>query len=292
MVGFSPNTEVLTPSQQLLDQSYGSRLDQLKLNLQLSKNYLFASHFDQTNKQYVSLEEYYLGSHESWFMMQEYAARILKKLAHSNGNNTASVSLIDNNYALVPLALFDEKQLPTYLNFNTQSLQDEKLIYRFDVLESQQAAIVYAVPTSLNRMIEAHVSNFNWSHFAFPLLESIFLTVKQEAELYLHIQYNRFDVVYVENKQLKFFNSFNYQSVEDLIYFLLYVMEQLNLDRESIPVQLIGEFDEKSAIYEILFKYIRNVSIGERPQAVNYSQVISSLPQQQYYTLFNQYLCE
>lgn len=292
MVGFSPNNEVLTPSQQLLDQSFSLRLEQLKLNLQLSKNYLFASYFDQTVKQYVSLEEYYLGSHESWFMMQECAATILKKLAHSNGNQTASVNLIDNSYALVPLALFDERQLPTYLNFNTQSQQDEQLIYRFDVLESQQAAIVYTVPASLNRMIEVHLSNFNWSHFAFPLLESIFLSAKQENELYLHIQYNRFDVIYLESKQLKFFNSFNYQTVEDLIYFLLYVMEQLNLDRERIPVQLIGEFDESSAVYEILFKYIRNVKVGERPKAVNYSQVISSLPKQQYYTLFNQYLCE
>lgn len=242
--------------------------------------------------QYVSLEEYYLGNHDSWYMMQENAATILKKLRLPNGNTTASVNLIDHNYALVPLGLFDEKQLSTYLNFNSLSHQDEQLIHRFDVLESQQMAIVYGVPSSLNRMLETQLSNYNWSHFAFPLLESILLNSPQEATLYLHIQYNRFDVVYVDNKKLKFFNSFNYQTVEDLIYFLLYVMEQLNLDRESIPVELIGEFDEQSAIYEMLFKYIRKVSIGKRPQAVNYSQVLSSLPQQHYYTLFNQYLCE
>ena len=292
MVGTSTNTENYLPSQQLLDQSYVSRLDQLKLNLQVSKNYLFASHFDSSKKQYVSLEEYYLGNHESWFMMQENAATIFKKLGMTNGNITASVSLVDHNYALVPLGLFDEKQLSTYLNFNSLSHQDEQLVHRFDVLESQQTAIVYGVPSSVSRMLENQLSNFSWSHFAFPLLESILLNAAPEATLYLHIQYNRFDVVYVDNKKLKFFNSFNYQTVEDLIYFLLYVMEQLNLDRESIPVELIGEFDEQSALYEMLFKYIRKVSIGKRPQAVNYSQVLSSLPQQHYYTLFNQYLCE
>ncbi|MEQ8623546.1 MAG: DUF3822 family protein [Vicingaceae bacterium] len=292
MVSASTSTENHSPSQQLLDQSYASRLDQLKLNLQVSKNYLFASHFDPANRQYVSLEEYYLGNHDSWYMMQENAATILKKLGASNGNTTASVNLIDHNYALVPLALLDENKLATYLNFNSLAHQDEQLIYQFDILESQQAAIVYGIPLSVNRMLESQLSNYNWSHFAFPLLESILLSSTQEATLYLHIQYNRFDVVYVDNKKLKFFNSFNYQTVEDLIYFLLYVMEQLNLDRESIPVELIGEFDEQSAIYEMLFKYIRKVSIGKRPQAVNYSQVLSSLPQQHYYTLFNQYLCE
>ena len=292
MVGASTKTENHSPSQQLLDQSYASRLDQLKLNLQVSKNYLFASHFDSANKRYVSLEEYYLGNHESWFMMQENATTIFKKLGTSNSNTTTSVNLIDHNYALVPLGLFDEKQLSTYLNFNSQAHQDEQLIHHFDVLESQQTVIVYGVPSSLNRMLELQLSNYEWSHFAFPLIESILLNSAQEATLYLHIQYNRFDIVYVENKKLKFFNSFNYQTVEDLIYFLLYVMEQLNLDRESISVELIGEFDKQSAIYEMLFKYIRKVSIGIRPQAVNYSQVLSSVPQQHYYTLFNQYLCE
>ncbi len=292
MVDSDSLKESAIANRQLFDKSYESKTSELKLNLQISKNYLFASYFDSSKKQFISLEEHYLGNHDNWYLALQSSSELLSKFSAKSSQVSSSIVLVDENYTLVPKAYFDENKLESYLNFNKKPINDEQLSYEFELLETDQVAIVYAIPILLKQYIEETFSSFNWSHFAFPLLESILTNNSKEPLLTLHIQYNRFDIIYSKDRRLKFFNSYEYKSSEDLIYFLLYVMEQLDLDRETINVQLIGEFEEKSSIYELLFKYIRNVSFGNRPQNINYSNVLSSLAKHQYTNLFNQYLCE
>jgi hypothetical protein len=60
---------------------------------------------------------------------------------------------------------------------------------------------------------------------------------------------------------LLFFNSFDYQTKEDFIYYLLFTTEQLNLNPEYIKLQLLGDISEESEWFEMAYTYIRNVSL-------------------------------
>ena len=70
---------------------------------------------------------------------------------------------------------------------------------------------------------------------------------------------DHFEIVVIENGQLMFYNSFVYQTKEDLIYFILFTVEQLKLDPETIPITLIGDLTKDDERYEIIYKYIRFV---------------------------------
>ena len=100
----------------------------------------------------------------------------------------------------------------------------------------------------------------------------------------------RFEVLVINSGKLTFYNTFAYQTAEDFIYYLLFVFEQLKLNPETANVELLGELEKSSAVYQLLYKYIRNIKFGARPDAFDYSFKITSLPKQYYYSLFSQFL--
>ena len=65
----------------------------------------------------------------------------------------------------------------------------------------------------------------------------------------------------VKNQQLILFNSFQYKTPEDFIYYILFTCEQLQLNPETIPVQFLGAISEESDAFKIAYKYIRNCSL-------------------------------
>jgi hypothetical protein len=55
------------------------------------------------------------------------------------------------------------------------------------------------------------------------------------------------------------FNSFEYKTPEDLIYYLLFTAEQLNLNPEYFKLEFLGDINEEDAFFKMAYKYIRNV---------------------------------
>jgi hypothetical protein len=86
---------------------------------------------------------------------------------------------------------------------------------------------------------------------------------KEEKLAFVHIQKEHFELVIVKNQELLFFNSFQYTTPEDFIYYLLFTCEQLQLNPETVNVHLLGSCTEDDAIYKMAFKYIRNCSLLE-----------------------------
>ena len=78
---------------------------------------------------------------------------------------------------------------------------------------------------------------------------------------YVHFSKIKFEIVVVQNQKLLLFNSFDFITKEDFIYYLLFTTEQLNLNPEHFKVQLLGLISEDSELFEIAYKYIRNVSL-------------------------------
>jgi hypothetical protein len=56
-------------------------------------------------------------------------------------------------------------------------------------------------------------------------------------------------------------NTFEYKTPEDLIYYLLFTAEQLNLNPEIFKLEFLGNIAEDDAYFKIAYKYIRNVSL-------------------------------
>jgi hypothetical protein len=173
------------------------------------------------------------------------------------------VVVIHNNNlnTFVPKALFDEDYLASYLQYNTKVFETD--FYTFDAIENQEINNVYVPYVNLNNYLLDQFESFDYKHFSSILLQRllVFSKNKEESQVFVHFSGEKFEIVVLKNQQLLLFNSFEYTSKEDFIYYLLFTAEQLQLNPEYFNLSLLGTISEKDELFEIAYKYIRNVKL-------------------------------
>jgi hypothetical protein len=93
----------------------------------------------------------------------------------------------------------------------------------------------------------------------------------------------------IKNKQLLFYNSFNYHSKEDFIYYLLFTVEQLKLDPEAVKLYLFGHIDEQNELFQIAYRYIRHVELFEPERQFQLDRSITTTNLSAYFSLLNSF---
>jgi hypothetical protein len=215
---------------------------------------------------------------------------LLDQLTHSFNSvkelqkDFAKVTVIhDNELAtLVPKPLFDESNLVDYLKFNTKILKTDFITY--DNLQISDIRVVYVPLVNINNYIFDRFGSFEYKHSATIVINRV-LTLEKNSKspkMFLNIEAFHFEIMSVENNHLKFYNRFDYQTKEDFIYYVLFTIEQIQLNPEEIPVVLMGSVNESNELYQIAYKYIRHVSLLPK-ESMRYSNDASS----NHFTLLN-----
>jgi hypothetical protein len=76
------------------------------------------------------------------------------------------------------------------------------------------------------------------------------------------------DIVIIKNSNLQFFNIFEYKTKEDFMYYVLFTLEQLELSTEETLVSILGDIEEDSDLYRLIYTYIRNIDFLSSKNAV------------------------
>ena len=103
---------------------------------------------------------------------------------------------------------------------------------------------------------------------------------------------NEIDIAVTEGKKLILLNSFLKNNNEDILYFTLFVCEQLGIDLEKTQFILTGEVEAESALFKLLFTYIRKINFADRNKTLSFSNKFNIVPPHFYHTLFSLALCE
>ena len=172
------------------------------------------------------------------------------------------VVIHDNNLnAFVPLALFDEQFLGSYLQYNTKVFETD--FFTYDALPNQEMNNVYVPYANINNYLLDQFESFDYKHYSSILVEKLLLQSKNidDKQVFVNFGKGKFDIIVVQNQKLLLFNTFECSTKEDFIYYLLFVAEQLQLNPEYFKLQLLGAITEDDAFYQIAYKYVRNVSL-------------------------------
>ncbi|MCD4773172.1 MAG: DUF3822 family protein [Bacteroidales bacterium] len=194
---------------------------------------------------------------------------------------------------LIPFQLFDKSELHSYLKFN-HNVENWEII-RFDSLKNLEAKNIYVIPKCINKTIKENFGSANISNFSSSLIESLLIKYKNqnlENKVFVNLRSNIFDIIIIEGKKLKLFNSFKFRTKEDFAYFLLFALEQLKFNPEEIELIFTGAIEKSSNLYEIIYKYIRNIAFIESNDLLRYSYIFDNIPLHLYYNLLNINLCE
>lgn len=197
---------------------------------------------------------------------------LLDKLIHlfntemSLQNSFTNVNIIHTNElsTLVPKPLFKEDSLADYLKFNSKILKSDFIA--FDEIEYNDTVNVYVPYVNINNFIYEKFGSFTYKHFSTILIERILFIEKnsEDTRVYVNLNINHFEIIAVKKGKLILYNTFEYASKEDFIYYILFTAEQLKLNPETLKLQLIGNVNKDDELYNIAYKYIRHISFGKR----------------------------
>ncbi|MGI9547917.1 MAG: DUF3822 family protein [Flavobacteriaceae bacterium] len=236
-----------------------------KLSIQVSLNGLSFCIADTLRNTILLSDQVNFGKELSPYEVQ----RELKELFNEHdisGLKIAETVVVHRNnlFSLVPKALFDKNELANYLKFNAKILANDLIEY--DEIESHDIVIVYVPYININNYVFDLFGEFEFVHNGTVLLQSLLKSAGTSSEpvCYIHAGHKQMDMIVLSRKQLHFYNSFNFNTKEDFIYYILFTLEQLDLDPESVPVRLFGKLEEGDELYSICHEFIRHISLYEQ----------------------------
>ena len=192
-----------------------------------------------------------------------------------------------NQYnAFVPVALFSEDFLGSYLQFSNQVFESEQFAY--DDLRNYEMKNVYVPFSGANDVLIENFGEFEFKHSSTTLVSGLLDTSKniEERQVFAIINTDHFDLVIVQNQKLLLYNSFEFRTTEDFLYYLLFAAEQLGLNPEQFKLTLLGSVKQDDALFQAAYKYVRNISLFE-PEIHKNSADFSSEEVRKHYILFN-----
>lgn len=276
------------------DKSYTkSKIGSYKLYVELSNNGLKHTIFNTENNTFIGIEEYrFVDIANNYSLVEPLKDIINNNFIYKNEFSAINVAFVNNRSTLIPNAIFKADKLSSFHQFNF-SKQEEDLFFS-DQLINLSAHNVYSIPDFITDLFST-LKNVHFKHFSSSLIESSIINAKNNKALsliHIHILPSSFQVIVIKNQKLELYNSFIYQSSEDFIYYLLFVLDQLNINNEEASITLTGEIEKTSVIYSMLHKYIKTLVFGSRPENLNFSYIFEEIPEHFHHSLFNQFLCE
>ncbi|MFL9844496.1 DUF3822 family protein [Flavobacterium rhizosphaerae] len=170
--------------------------------------------------------------------------------------------LHENSFnTFVPDALFDENYAASYLQYNTQVFETDS--FEFDNIGHQHIKNVYVPLVNINNYLLEKIGSFEFKNSNTVLVSKLLEAARNNIgkQVYIHIQDVHFEIVVTDNQKLLFYNSFTYNTPEDFLYYLLFTLEQLELNPETVSIKLLGKIDEDSPLFKIGYEYIRNIAL-------------------------------
>ena len=189
---------------------------------------------------------------------------------------------------LIPAAYFDETKLKTYFEFNHTINELDEIHYNY--IRSADAYTVFALPTYIASVIR--FPKISFYHQSTSFINSILTNHNGTKEqVFVNLNGMFFDIAVTDARGLALYNSFAYQQESDLLYFILYVYNQLGLSWQNTELILSGENAKSAGYYSALKSYITFVKYNSPDKKLDFISEFDKLNKYCYLNLFNLVNC-
>jgi hypothetical protein len=112
------------------------------------------------------------------------------------------------------------------------------------------------------------------------------------ADVFLLINGADMELCARNEKGLLFYNVYKPQNDEDVLYYLLFAMEQFALNPLTLKLAFASNAETKQELLKTLQKYVRNLQLCSVAPGMLMEGEFKNISAHQYFQLLNQHLCE
>ena len=189
--------------------------------------------------------------------------KYIKSFSKENIPSEVKLIYYNRTSTLVPSDLFDPKNSLNYMKYNTSIRIDD--IAANDHVLNHEINNVYIPNIDINNFIFEKFKTFDFYHYSSLIIEKISndFAEKIGKRVFVNVNDGFIDILYFKDKKLEFYNSYDYNSIEDVLFYLLFCFSELKLNPDEIHTVFSGSIDQDSKLYELIYTYVRNVELIE-----------------------------
>jgi hypothetical protein len=202
------------------------------------------------------------------------------------------VAFASPKLTLVPAGFLRNETMDSYFRFNHSLDATEEL--RSQLIAIGEMTAVFALPSCIKRVSDGWFAGINISCNAAVLIQHL-LTANSHIltrQVFINVWAEYFDIIIIQGYKLLYFNTFRKQAAEDLVYYAIYVLEQMGFIPAEEEVTLMGDILSDSEEFKLLYQYIDILKFASLDGIAEFSPAFSEVPGHKYFTLFNLPFCE
>ena len=198
--------------------------------------------------------------------------------------SSKSIAVVNFPNTLVPKELYNEENKEKLFSLN--HIPDEILLtdhLKNDIIN------IYSIPKIFYQTINNIIPNAKLRSQSSILINN-FLSYNQMKEtMFLYIKDSFITIIVAKNDKLLFQNKFKYTTKEDLLFYVLFCIQEMNFSNEEINTIVFGSIKKQE--FNLLYDYIRNIKYGNKLKDISCSNEFNNIEGHCYNVLYRQYLC-
>ena len=195
-------------------------------------------------------------------------------------------------FTLVPDEFLQNHDLAEkYFTINFSKETNESVLR--DYIDKLKVYNVYGIDESI-RKFNGQVSFDLKFHSISTYLKSIISNsnITDSHSIFIDIQNTFFTITLFQYGILQLCNSFPYKSSEEILYHILNISKHFDINPDKERYHFSGILYQNSPLYELLYKYFRQLELMVPPTGLNYHPSLNSIPLHIYYNVFAFASCE
>lgn len=278
--------QIVHPTFQISPQQTRSlQYDQCKLVIDAGNNHFcFAVQILDT-REFVGLEYYQFKSGQEDEIAQLLANHTVLQM------NYASVDVYYHGQGglLIPDLFYTEEHAGEWQEAVNGDLHNGFTM--MDTVPEIRAHHVYSSISGMHEMIAAKFTNASFSHFNTGWIKKKFKWEGTPNCMELVLYPSHIIVALWKDDQLLLIQHYDYDTPEDVAWWLLNLTGQWGLSQEELPVIISGLVETQSPMYTEIQKYFLNVELDTRPASFQYDFAFDNYPQHFFSPIFSLALC-
>lgn len=161
---------------------------------------------------------------------------------------------------LVPTKYFNDDY--SLLNVVYSSPAQE---YLHDAIPDWQMVTIYSFPGSLHQSFQKLFSSIQFFHAYTPAIK-VYNGYVADNQLSIHFTPQHFRVLLKKDSAIQLAQTYHYQTPLDVVYYLLKICYEFELEQSSVHLILSGLIEKASSLFTEIHQYFTNVHFAHPPE--------------------------
>lgn len=205
--------------------------------------------------------------------------------------NKVKIAFTTSDYTFIPESLYveaDQKDYGKYLGLT----EDRELLV--NTISSAEIKNVMTIDSHFKTALEGIFQKPKIYNQAVPFLEGVQKGIERGDELVfsIDVQPKHFQIALFKDFKLEFYNTFDYANADEFNYYLLSIIQSLEIKLDETRVILSGKITSSDEIYKRIEKYFDSIRFIDSEHLVKFCEKFKEVLPHTFSTLFNLDLCE